>query len=66
MTTTDGIESAAEDQTTTILTVPASPLPTDPRLGQTGGELAILGIVLVAALLAAGALLLTTRRLGGR
>jgi hypothetical protein len=38
----------------------------DPRLAQTGAEFAIPGIVLVAVLLAAGAMLLTTRRLGGR
>jgi hypothetical protein len=38
----------------------------DPRLAQTGAELVLPGIVLVAVLLAAGAMLLTTRRLGGR
>jgi hypothetical protein len=38
----------------------------DPRLAQTGAELVIPGIILVAVLLAAGATLLTTRRLGGR
>ncbi|MFT4283682.1 MAG: hypothetical protein QM598_02470 [Protaetiibacter sp.] len=38
----------------------------DPRLAQTGAEATIPGIVLVAVLLAAGAMLLATRRLGGR
>ena len=38
----------------------------DPRLAQTGAELVLPGIVLVAVLLAAGVMLLTTRRLGGR
>jgi PKD repeat protein len=38
----------------------------DPRLAQTGAETVIPGIILVAVLLAAGAMLLTTRRLGGR
>lgn len=53
-----------EDQTTTVL---ASVAPTpDPRLAQTGVETVILGIILVAVLLAAGAMLLASRRLGGR
>jgi len=38
----------------------------DPRLAQTGADYVLPGIVLVAVLLAAGATLLTTRRLGGR
>jgi hypothetical protein len=37
-----------------------------PRLAQTGNELLIPGVVLVAVLLAAGAMLLASRRLGGR
>lgn len=37
-----------------------------PRLAQTGSELLIPGVLLVACLLAAGALLLASRRLGGR
>ena len=37
-----------------------------PRLAQTGTDLLIPGVVLVAVLLAAGALLLSSRRLGGR
>jgi len=37
-----------------------------PRLAQTGSELLIPGVVLVAVLLAAGAMLLASRRLGGR
>lgn len=38
----------------------------DPRLAQTGAEFVLPGIVLVAVLLAAGAMLLAARRLGGR
>ncbi len=50
-------------------TVDAAATPTasrDPRLAQTGAEFVIPGIALVAVLLAAGATLLASRRLGGR
>lgn len=48
-------------------TVDAAPAASrDPRLAQTGAELVLPGIVLVAVLLAAGAMLLAARRLGGR
>ncbi len=58
-----------------VYTVDAAPAPgggnsggpaETPRLAQTGSELLIPGVILVAGLLAAGALLLATRRLGGR
>ncbi len=38
----------------------------DPRLAQTGAETVLAGVLLVAALLAAGVTLLVSRRLGGR
>jgi hypothetical protein len=56
-----------EDSTTTVLdVVTTTAAPPDPRLAQTGVELILPGIVLVAVLLAAGAMLLATRRPGGR
>lgn len=51
----------------TVDAVAASPTASrDPRLAQTGAEIVIPAIALVAVLLAAGATLLTARRLGGR
>ncbi|GMA91245.1 hypothetical protein [Homoserinibacter gongjuensis] len=58
------------ERTVSYIVDPAAASPAngdrDPRLAQTGAETVIPGIILVAVLLAAGAMLLTTRRLGGR
>ncbi len=56
-----------EDSTTTVLdAATTTAAPPDPRLAQIGVEFILPGIVLVAVLLAAGAMLLATRRPGGR